>query len=1133
MLYLKSLTVDRFKSFSHADLLFSKGFTCVVGPNGSGKSNICDALLFGLGESSLRRLRANKLESLISMDGKRRRTGLRKAYVRMELGGDGNISVVRAVRSDGKSLYKVNGRHYTRQEALELLQKHGMHADETNTITQGEVNRFVELTPKERRELIDIMSGIQEFEYKKAESLGELEKVSQRIGECQIVLNERTGFLKELSAEKEAAEKYASMSARLKALNYSIIVAKKGEIEKAYADYTSRMAILDSKKNELGYKLEELTKKLEESGSERQRLTKELGESAQAIGEINAKLEAINIEFARIGAELNNNTALLSEGEKMLKELMEEEERLNKSVRQNAVEIAQLNKGIGDAEKEFERYGAKKRKMESEVADIKALEESVKKIEEKLLSLQDGVSEAHASLSILEASIQRKALELENQRNVMEEKARQQARLAAELKASTERLGSLTAKIKGNEADIDRINREMGVIDENTIELREQKAMHQPRGNATYDKIKERFGGRNGFYGRTSELCTYKPEHAYAVEVSAGARFEYIVVDSMKTADDIIEYLKKGNLGRATFIPVRELNIQQGREGETDLTSVIDVIKFNPELRKVFLYIFGNTYIISDSEDAEKHGVGKHRYVTLSGELIEQSGIISGGSASRRLLSANIDSQLGELLKRKSALKKELEGGSAVLFNIRKEEAYVEMERKGVEEKIRQLADDLEDYKESLEKSLAEMHGLEAKYEKMKGESEAKEYEKADTVKRLEESKERVAAAYNKTIEMSENISENGAGEGKPDLDTLRREAENLRIRKAEVQKENQIYEQRLRELTVRISEKTHSVNETKGALEEYGIRRAVLEKSKAAVGKEMAGSGDFGRKITDRLNSIDSEIAKVSGEHGRTSAEYSNAERELSEIVMKRGQLETRLNDLTAELGAYKEEAKVLNGDTAEMEREAGVLGVRINELGNVNLKAPEVYDEKKKDVDDAALRVETLNTERQAILRMIEEVDSKKLQVFMSALNDVAKNFSKLYNYIFPGSAAIRLEDPKDPFNSGLEIGVSNGKVTRLLSGMSGGEKSLISLILIFSIHMCKPSSLYIFDEVDAALDKENSKKLSQLIKQMSRNAQFIVVSHNDSLIIDADTAIGVVKVNDESKAIGIAVSSITNRN
>jgi len=181
---------------------------------------------------------------------------------------------------------------------------------------------------------------------------------------------------------------------------------------------------------------------------------------------------------------------------------------------------------------------------------------------------------------------------------------------------------------------------------------------------------------------------------------------------------------------------------------------------------------------------------------------------------------------------------------------------------------------------------------------------------------------------------------------------------------------------------------------------------------------------------------------------------------------------------------------------------------------------------------VEEANEKVATLDAERRAVIAMMEEINTKKISSFMATFEDVNKNFSKLYNYIFPGAAHIELEDANDPLNSGIEIKIENGRSFKRVGSFSGGEKSLLSLMLLFAIHMCKPSAIYLFDEIDAALDKENSKKLSQLIKEMAKQAQFIVVSHNDSLIVNADAAIGVIRAEDESKAVGIEISGFKNK-
>ncbi len=305
--------------------------------------------------------------------------------------------------------------------------------------------------------------------------------------------------------------------------------------------------------------------------------------------------------------------------------------------------------------------------------------------------------------------------------------------------------------------------------------------------------------------------------------------------------------------------------------------------------------------------------------------------------------------------------------------------------------------------------------------------------------------------------------------------------------------------------------------------------KKAELSKAREKIESAVKKTGESSKESYERLGSVNSELDVLNKEQGASNSNSESVSRQIQDVMVKKGQMEVRLNDIAAELSTYGDAAiQMIDYDVEDMEKEVNLLNAKVSALGNVNLKAPEVYGEKSKSVEEANEKVSTLEGEKHAVLSMIEEIDSKKLSAFTTTFDTVNKNFGKLYNYIFPGTARIELENPATPLDSGLDIRIEDGKNRRRLGSLSGGERSLISLVLIFSIHMCKPSALYLFDEIDSALDKENSKRLSQLIKEMSKEAQFIVVSHNDSLIVNTDAAIGVVKTDGQSKVVGIEISS-----
>ena len=355
MLYLKSMSMDKFKSFKHASLLFSKGFNCVVGPNGSGKSNIGDALLFSLGESSLRRLRVPRLDQLINTTTGKKVSSMSKAYVRLEFGGDKEIVLVRGVRADGKTAYRLNGKRMTRQEVLEVLKAYNIHIDETSTIAQGEINRLINLNAKERRELLDLAAGIKEFEYKKKEAMSELEKVGIKISTAQATLIERMGFLKELEKEKEAAEKYIEMSKRMKELKFSILTKRRTSVQGTIEGFTAEIGKLEEKKKALEDKIARTAKRIIELGSERQKITTLLSESSDELSGTNKKLSDMGEEINALEVRIGTGNASIEEAGRLVESIQKEIEGNEQKIGANEAEISQFREKIQELEAKVEK----------------------------------------------------------------------------------------------------------------------------------------------------------------------------------------------------------------------------------------------------------------------------------------------------------------------------------------------------------------------------------------------------------------------------------------------------------------------------------------------------------------------------------------------------------------------------------------------------------------------------------------------------------------------------------------------------------------------------------------------------------------------------------------------------------
>lgn len=1129
MLYLKGMNLTNFKSFKHASLLFSKGFTCIVGPNGSGKSNICDALLFSLGEGSLKRMRADKLESLITSSA-RQKNKLAKTYVKLTFGGDEDIEVVRAARADGKSAYKLNGKRMTKQEVVEVLKRHQVSIDPSSTITQGEISRMMELNPKERRELIDIASGISEFESKKAESLRELDKVNLKAGELHAILNERLGYLKDLEKEKEAAESFMDLGNRKKLLQYNVLSAREQDIKQNYDKYSKELALLDAKKQKLAAEIGELSSAIAKLSTDRQQLTKEMSETTLSSSEEGKKLESINKDLALIAASLETNRKQQDEKSQRLMAAKEEIKEITAAIAANKEELLQHNKKIADAEPMF---ADSKETTESNDNRMANLHKQISSLEQEATAMQETISALQADLAATKNSVVEQKSRLENTQSQLDEKEKTKREINQGIESISKSTSKFASEITQAESRSKQIVAELGEIDTKSLALKEQRAMNASRESAVYGKVGNNFGEKDGFFGRVSQLCTYGAENAQAVEACAGARFDYFVVDSIESASKIISFLKKNDLGRATFIPMNDLTFEGEKKRDAKLSAVIDVLKFEKKFGRVFEYVFSNTYIIGSVEESKEYGVGKHRYVTLAGELVEQSGILSGGSAKRRLSLASIESQLKELESKRAVLFEENGTISNNLTKLRKQKAQQELDDAKMESQLASIDEQLVQMREEIKKVSSTIKSHTSKISELEERIREGSKERDKSVAELESLRQEADELYNKSIEAAKAIAKHGMSkEEKERIQRAREELEKLKVRVAELQTENKVNEKRKKELAFESTELAKVIDGIKADSDDKNARKIAYEKGRAELEDKIRSSSSASKRALDKMHGIEDKVASLSSEKGKKDAEKDEADRALNEINNKRGQLEVRLVDLRAELSAFPQGIEKVNMPLDEMEKELTYVGVKIEQLGAVNLKAPEVYETKKGEVGEAESRLNTLAVEKEAIMKMIEEIDSKKLKIFQETFDAVNTNFTKLYNYIFPGKAQIELENPKDPFNSGLHIKIADGKTYKREHALSGGEKSLVMLMLIFSIHMHKPSALYIFDEVDSALDKENSKKLSHLIKEMSRNSQFVVVSHNDSLIVNSDTAVGVSKTEGESRAVGLQVANIASK-
>ncbi len=1129
MLYLDEVVIHNFKSFKHAVIRFNKGFNCIVGPNGSGKSNICDSLLFAMGEMSLKRMRATSSLQLINNFAKPGEDKLKRAFVKVRFAGDKELEISRSIKSNKKVGYRLDGKRATRQEVLEVLRSYKTDMNETNTMTQGEITYLLNLTPKEKRELLDVAAGIREFDEKRGAAMRELEKVDIRINEAKGILHERLGFLHELEKEKQDAERYINLTNIVKRSNFTLLKMREKEVQEKYEDAIRTISEKSEEKRKLEKRVSELESQLSTITTERDKLTKGLNAKNAEAGSTNKVLEEVNKNIAIATTQLSALNEGIDAAKERASELKKEHERIKEKEKENADALKKLEfeldvkkKSIPDVEEIFEdssgsgnlseKYEANYRKSEqiegellsssSRFAQSKSEHDN---LEKNALDIQKSLNELGAKRSSLTVRIKssKEALSnLEKSRQQVEKELEDEKKIASELKDRSDKL-----------------------YEEHT-NVREQLAVAGRSRDSSTGILKK--GIKSGFYGRAQDLCEFEGRYELAVHAAAGARFNYFVVDSAYTASEAIDILKRDKLGRASFIPLKEVSVKAPKAPK-GLKPLIELVKFDKEYAPAFSYIFSNTYLVDSVNDAKKEGLGTHRFVTLDGDIIETSGIITGGSMKAASTPAALETRLKKLeLERKDLTEKMNEAGTAITM-LQKKLANYETEVINYDIALKTSLDAENEVNREMDSLEGKVKALEERKKILRAEIDTSKAEKEraeHNLKALKEESTRLRAQMESV--MAQKGKSPRAKEEAEKAKKLREELEELKIRIATITKESDMLKARLSEIEQEIKKENallstgkEKAKQMEGSLQELESQRKELQDVMESQDKKTAG-------MFKAIKELEEKASQLGFDKGKANSESERMSRDTIELEGKKEQYQTRLSDIKAELMSYQnvEELNGMNGD--ELDKQLIISKNELERLGAVNLKAPEMYDTKKKDAEESQQKMEILGSEKESIMSMIGQIETKKMAIFVETLSIVNDNFQKLYGYIFDGSASLHLQDSKDPFNSGLLIKTKLGSKEMNADQFSGGQKSLLMLMLIFAIQMRKPMSLYIFDEIDIALDKENTKKLSKLIKEMSQKSQFVVVSHNDSLIAAADTAVGVVNKANESQVVGVQLAS-----
>ena len=1162
---LKALEMQGFKSFPDKTVLeFNKGITAVVGPNGSGKSNISDAVRWVLGEQSTKTLRGSKMEDVIfSGTDVRKAKGFAEVTLRLDntdrsLNKDSDeVSVTRRYYRSGDSEYLVNGESARLRDVNELFMDTGLGRDGYSIVGQGKIADMVSPKASERRDMLEEAAGISHFRYRRGDAIKRLAQAEENLVRLRDILSELESRVGPLKAQSEKAQKFIVLAGERKNLEIGIwlnTIDKTGE-----------------KMRDQEHKIEIAEASHKEAQDELSKIGEMIDKAADGTRDINIKLEEIRNSASGFEEKLSDIDSQIKVAENSILHNNETIERINRDkAAENETEqnidaavsaardcIQKAEEQIADATRQMDELSKQEetyRLSSSEFSDrAAALSGEISALSVRLADCRVTAETANSSIEEIRSRISAIDESMGTRKDDYDALLKRKADAEAELKEIQDEIVSVKNAIdgytlrfenRGKKADsvklaIDEKQRELHKGQDRVRLLEDLEKNMEGYFGAVKAVMKESGrGALRGIYGPVSQLITVKDKYSAAIETALGAAVQNIVVDNETDAKRAMGFLKEHRAGRATFLPITAIKgrvlSEQGLDDQYGFVSIAsDLVSYDNKYSEIIRWLLGRTAVAEDIDSAiaiAKKYSYRFRIVTLDGQVINAGGSMTGGS---RVQNAGILSRGNEIERLKGSL------------------ASMQKELDGMLSDYKLLSEDASAAKAELEGAEGDL--LRAKEENIRREGELKlASDKLSSVssgvKELLEEKE--------TLEKRIESVSSGAEAARSQIDELKETLENK--------------EKELESITGDSKTLQKNREEVASKAAEIRLRIVSLQKDVEANTDEITRLKNRKTGHLDRLSELDGEIREIeekndelralterlSADEKALKANHGDAQNQINELISQRDELEKQANDLRLHERAKSEERERLSGDIARLEerkiamrneydnltsklydeyqltrREAAALEIEIDDyslaakrlaelksqiraLGSVNVSAIEEYKEVSERYEFLSGQINDVETSRAELNKMIDDLTGKMAEQFREQFNRINSCFGQTFIELFGGGKAeLRLEDERDVLGSDIEIKVQPpGKNVQNINLLSGGEKGLSAIALLFAILKVTPAPFCIFDEVEAALDDVNVSRYAQYVRRMTKNTQFILITHRRGTMEEADVLYGV---------------------
>lgn len=1185
-MFLKRIELSGFKSFADkTELEFVRGITAVVGPNGSGKSNISDGIRWVLGEQSAKSLRGGKMEDVI-FAGSDARKAVNYGEVSLTLdNGDhalpldySEVTVTRRVHRSGESEYLINKQQCRLKDITELFMDTGIGKEAYSIIGQGRIEEILSTKSEDRRGIFEEASGIVKYKSRKKEAEKKLGETEQNLLRIHDLVSELEDQIDPLHEQSLKAHKFKELKELLKSSEISMYVYQIETIHKQWSETNERLSKLQSEQLELATVVGAHDAQLETHRWETRRLDTELEELQQTLLAISEEFEKCEGQ----GEVLRERHKNLSSHKAQVDQIIGGQE---KRLDDKRTELEDCRSKLAEAAARLEECRASLRAEEEKLLGVagSASSEAEEKLKAELLDTLNRLAQAKNEARYAEQQLEtlsRRSGRLEEERakwsaqqeRLNERRTELERKLASvreEIEGIRERFVSFSQNMHSKQSLLEEAQGMVRKWEQKLDALTSRRDTMREMQN-DYDgfmvgvkevlKAKKRPDGLRGIQGAVAELVKVPADVEVAVETALGGALQHIVVDNESSGREAIAYLKRRQLGRATFLPldvirgrsVAEHDQRAIREAEGFVGIAVDLVGFEPKYREVAASLLGNVIVAKRLEDANRIAARcqyRYRVVTLEGDVVNPGGSMTGGSQHKKTTSllgrqrqieeldkeiAGSSRQLEELKQKAQSIKEELVRDNRTLEELRQ----AGEEKRGLEQQYAAEAAPLAGELKNVEEQLA-LHSQDKEAVSQEaGDFEAKRLAALQLAASLEQQEVKLHEAIReaelarKTSESAKEELQTQLTEWKVRAASAAQEKQSLTDQERRVAGEFTVLEEELaanRKLIVQLEEDM-SRNDQEMVRQTELMNHLKIRKQECTEQTEFkrAERSEWIRKLEqeeNRTRDQRSALKKVEDELHQTEVRSNRLDVELENLLKKLGEEYELSYELAKERFPVPEDVGATQTRVRELKRE-------ISALGEVNLGAIDEYARVSERFEFLSAQKKDLLDAKASLYQVIREMDEEMSKRFRATFDEIRSHFVVVFGKLFGGGRAdLVLAEPDSPLDTGIEIVAQPpGKKLQNLQLLSGGERALTAIALLFAILHVKPVPFCVLDEVEAALDEANVARYSAYLREFSNVTQFIVVTHRKGTMEEADVLYGVtMEEGGVSKLVSVRLEEI----